>query len=92
MKYTLYRSFKKITLKGVESVRKVYTVAETAQILHVNRNKIYELIAAGLLPALKLGSLKILESSLDTFLEKYNGYDLSDFDNICKLVSQQVSD
>lgn len=72
--------------------QKVYTVAQTAQVLHVNRNKIYELIAAGLLPALKLGSLKILESSLDAFLEKYNGYDLSDFDNICELVPQQVGD
>ena len=89
MKYTLYRDLKKITLKGVESVRKVYTVAETAQILHVNRNKIYELIAAGLLPALKLGSLKILGSSLDEFLEKYNGYDLSDFDNICELIKKE---
>ena len=72
--------------------QKIYTVAETAKMLHVNRNKVYELIGAGLLPALKLGSLKILESSLDAFLEKYNGYDLSDFDNICELVPQQVGD
>ena len=72
--------------------KKIYTVAETAKMLHVNRSKVYELIGAGLLPALKLGSLKILESSLDAFLEKYNGYDLSDFDNICELVSQQVGD
>ena len=72
--------------------QKIYTVAETAKLLHVNRNKVYELIGAGLLPALKLGSLKILDTALDEFLAKYNGYDLSDFSNVRKLVPRQVVD
>lgn len=72
--------------------QKIYTVAETAKMLHVNRNTVYKLIGAGLLPALKLGSLKILNTTLEEFLERYNGYDLSDFNNICELVPQQVGD
>lgn len=72
--------------------KKIYTVAETAKMLHVNRNTVYKLIGAGLLPALKLGSLKILNTTLEEFLERYNGYDLSDFNNICELVPQQVGD
>lgn len=75
-----------------DRIPKLYTVAETAKMLHVNRNKVYELIGAGLLPALKLGSLKILDTALDEFLAKYNGYDLSDFSNVRKLVPQQVGD
>lgn len=69
-------------------IPKLYTVAETAKLFHVNRNTVYKLIDSGLLPALKLGSLKILGTALDEFLEKYNGYDLSDFNDIREIVPQ----
>ena len=35
-----------------------------------------------LLPALKLGSLKVCKTVLIEFTEKYEGMDLSDLDNI----------
>ncbi len=63
----------------------LYTVAETAKILKTNPNYIYELIKKGMLPALKLGSFKIRKSTLNNFLEKYEGQDLSDLDNIKQL-------
>ena len=64
---------------------KVYTVKQVSEILQVNVNKVYDLIRAGLLPALKLGNLKIREASLEKFLEDYDGMDLSDLYNIKKL-------
>lgn len=56
----------------------VLTVKEVAQILKVNVHKVYDLIRVGLLPALKLGSLKVRKESLEKFLADYDGYDLSD--------------
>ena len=43
---------------------------------------VYELIKRGMLPALKLGSFKIRRSALLEFLEKYEGQDLTDLNNI----------
>ena len=63
----------------------LYTVAETAKLLKTNPNYIYDLINIGLLPALKLGSFKIRRSSLLEFLEKHEGQDLTDLNNIKEL-------
>ncbi len=63
----------------------IYTVKEVSEILKVNVNMVYSLIKKGLLPAMKLGSLKIRKTSLENFLATYDGYDLSDLDNIVKL-------
>ena len=62
---------------------------EVSKILKVNVHKVYDLIHAGLLPALKLGSLKIRKESLNDFLKKYEGMDLSDLDNVCNLTEQR---
>ena len=43
----------------------IYTVKEIAKILHTSPNYVYKLIDKGYLPAIKLGSIKILKSSLD---------------------------
>lgn len=56
----------------------VYTIREVSQMLHTSPGFIYELIWLGLLPALKLGSLRVRKESLDEFLSRYDGYDLSD--------------
>lgn len=64
---------------------KLYTVKQVSEILKVNVNKVYDLIRVGLLPALKLGNLKVREASLDKFLADYDGMDLSDLNNIKKL-------
>ena len=58
--------------------RLIYTVQEVASILHSSPNYIYELIRKGYLPAIKLGSLKVLKSTLERFLIQNEGKDLSD--------------
>lgn len=63
----------------------LYTVKETSFVLGVNVHVVYELIKKGILPAMKLGSLKIRKESIDNFLEKYEGMDLSNLDNITEL-------
>ena len=63
----------------------VYTVQEVAKILHSSPNYIYQLIYKVYLPAIKLGSMKVLKSSLEKFLIVNEGNDLSDLDNIKKL-------
>lgn len=63
----------------------VYTVQEVAKILHSSPNYIYQLIYKEYLPAIKLGSMKVLKSSLEKFLIVNEGNDLSDLDNIKKL-------
>ena len=66
----------------------VYTVHEVSSILHSSPNYIYELIRKGYLPAIKLGSLKVLKTTLERFLIQNEGKDLSDLNNIRKVVIQ----
>lgn len=63
----------------------LYTVAETAKLLKTNPNYVYSLVRLGLLPALKLGSIKIRKDAIDEFLKKYEGLDLTDLNNIKEL-------
>lgn len=55
----------------------IYTVKEVAKILHTSPNYVYALIDSGYLPSIKLGSIKILKSSLEEFLNNNLGKDLS---------------
>ncbi len=68
----------------------IYTVKEVATILHTSPNYIYSLIEKGYLPAVKLGSIKILKSSLENFLIVNEGNDLSNLDNVKKLSMKEV--
>ena len=68
--------------------RLIYTVQEVASILHSSPNYIYELIRKGYLPAIKLGSLKVLKTTLERFLIQNEGKDLSDLNNIRKVIIQ----
>lgn len=72
--------------KEAEYERLVYTVPEVAKLLHSSPNYIYSLIEKGKLPAIKLGSLKILKSSLEKFLADNEGKDLS---NIIENISHK---
>ncbi len=55
--------------KGTEDLPQlVYTVAETAKILKVNNDAVYELIRQGKLKALRLGCLKIRKLEIERFL------------------------
>ena len=60
----------------------LYTVSEVAKLIKTNPAYVYELIKADLIPVLKLGSYKIRKTSLHEFLEKYEGKDLTDPENI----------
>lgn len=63
----------------------LYTVKETAKILKTNTDYVYALIKKGKIRCLKLGSYKIRKSTLELFLSQYEGYDLSDLDNVIEL-------
>lgn len=67
----------------------LYTINEVAELLGTSAQQVYKLISAGLIPALKLGRLKIRPAALEAFLEKYEGYDLSDPSNPQPLVKDQ---
>ena len=69
----------------------LYTVAETAKLLKTNPNYVYKLIKKGLLPALNVGSLKVRRIALLEFLEKYEGKDLTDLDNIKDLEVAKIA-
>lgn len=66
--------------------RLIYTVQEVATILHSSPNYIYDLINKGYLPAIKLGSIKVIKTTLEKFLIQNEGNDLSDINNIKRLV------
>lgn len=71
--------------ENLENERLIYTVQEVAALLHSSPNYIYELINNGFLPALKLGSIKILKTTLEKFLQENEGKDLSNINYIKKL-------
>ena len=73
-------------MKNNMEERLIYTVQEVASILHSSPNYIYELIRKGYLPAIKLGSLKVLKSTLERFLIQNEGKDLSNLSDIKKIV------
>lgn len=55
----------------------LYTISEVATLLKCNPNRVNALRRAGLLPFLKLGNYKCRRSALLEFLEKYEGYDIT---------------
>ena len=63
----------------------LYTVPEVAQILKTNVDQVYKLQKAGLLRFMKIGRLKCRKSTLEQFLEKYDGCDISDPFNVQKI-------
>lgn len=63
----------------------LYTVPEAAALLKCGSKQIYTYISAGLLPAMKLGRLKIRPAAIERFLAKWEGYDLTDPMNPVKL-------
>ena len=70
----------------------LYTVPEVAKILKTNTNFVYRLQNAGLLKFMKLGRLKCRKSTLEEFLAKYDGMDISDPDNIKELGNEVTED
>ena len=60
----------------------LYTVKEVATLIKTNTGYVYRLLDAGLLPCLKLGNRKIRKVALLEFLEKFEGMDLTNPENI----------
>lgn len=58
------------------------TVPEVADILKTNVDYVYKLHRAGILKFLKVGRLKCRRKTLEEFLEKYDGMDVTDPFNI----------
>lgn len=67
----------------------LYTVPEVAAILKTNVDYVYRLQKSGLLKFLKIGRWKCRKSTLQEFLTKYEGYDLSDPFNILPIEEQE---
>lgn len=65
--------------------RVVYSVKEISQLLHTDAALIYRFIELGLLPAIKLGSLRVRKQALDQFLVDYEGLDLSNPEEIRRI-------
>lgn len=70
----------------------LYSVHEVAKMLHSSPNYIYKLIEKGYLPAIKLGSIKILKSTLIKFLIDNEGNDLSNINSIKKICVSSVEE
>ena len=60
----------------------LYTVPEVAAILKTNVDYVYKLQRAGLIKFMKIGRLKCRKSTLEEFLAKYDGCDVSDPFNV----------
>lgn len=60
----------------------LYSVNEVAKMLKIGKNRVYDLIHAGVLPVLKIGGMKVRKKTVEEFLDKYEGYDLSDPYNV----------
>ncbi|MDO4171059.1 MAG: helix-turn-helix domain-containing protein [Lachnospiraceae bacterium] len=56
----------------------VVTSSEAAEILRISQARLGDLINAGLLNCLNIGSRKVRIATIDEFLEKWDGWDLSD--------------
>jgi excisionase family DNA binding protein len=67
----------------------LYTVSETAELLKINRNSVYDLLKHNVIRGLKLGSLKITRDELMRFLENNNGKDLSNLQDIKELTFEK---
>ena len=74
-----------IVNKTNENEKLLCTVKEASMLLGVNVHFVYRLISSGMLPALKLGNLKIRRATLEDFILKYEGMDLSNLDQIVEL-------
>lgn len=68
----------------------LYTVPEVAGILKTNVDYVYKLQKAGLIRFMKIGRLKCRKSTLEEFLEKYDGYDISNPFDVQEIENRKV--
>ena len=70
----------------------LYTVPEVAKLLKTNVDYVYKLQRSGMLRFLKIGRLKCRKSTLQEFLRKYDGYDISDPYNVKEMDKEDNED
>lgn len=76
---TLMKWLRKQKWKMVSDMEEMLlTVPEVAQVLKTNEDYVYKLQKAGLLRFIKVGRWKVRKSTLEEFLKKYDGFDISD--------------
>lgn len=63
----------------------LYTVSEVARLLKTKPEMVYKLMNKGLLPYMVIGRRKVRATTLEAFLAKYEGYDITDPENIQKI-------
>jgi excisionase family DNA binding protein len=78
-----------IKSNGKVSNDELLTTAEVSKLLKCNKNSVGVLLSSGLLPYLKLGNRKIRRTSLEEFLIKYEGWDLTDPFNPKSIVADE---
>ena len=88
--FSLYQIREEMGKKKMEEM--LYTVKEVAEILKTNASYVYALKRAGKLKFMKIGSLKCRKVTLEAFLEKYDGMDLSDPENITQLIQEDIEE
>ena len=68
-------------MKGVSQTshnpEMLYTAKEVAALLKTNVDYVHKLRKSGILPFLKIGQYKVRRQSLEDFLAKYDGKDLT---------------
>lgn len=69
----------------------LYTMKEVSAILKTNVTYVHRLRKAGLLPCIKLGAYKVRKEALEAFLEKYEGYDLTEPERVVVNEALQTS-
>lgn len=67
----------------------LFTVPEVAEILRTNVDYVYKLRRSGLLRFIKIGRLKCRKSTLEAFLEKYEGLDVSDPFDVKEVITDE---
>lgn len=70
----------------------LYTVPEVAKILKTNVDYVYSLQKSGLLKFMKIGRLKCRKSTLEAFLARFDGLDVTDPFNIKEVGTDEERD
>lgn len=70
----------------------LYTVKECSEVLKCSVHYVHKLRKQGLLKFMKLGSYKVRVSEVERFLKEYEGYDLTDPENIKPLEEGNVAE
>ena len=58
-------------------MEELYTIKEVSKLLKCSINRVHDLRKSGLLKCLKVGNYKVTKATLNEFLSKYDGKDVT---------------